>query len=403
MANIEKYSHEAVATLLGHFNRTHSNYSNKDIDLKRSKDNDSFEMNHNGLSDYEYYKMRLGECYLYGRGSKRGSKREKDAVTAAAWVITAPKEIAGDREKEDAFFKATFDFVSHRYGEENIINNAIHRDESERGSAHIHITFIPITKLDHDEVRYRTISTKQSIQTETGRYEFKNKFKLDEDGQKIPVKTYARMTDYYDEKVSAKAVLNSVELKKFHPELQKYLTEHGIEGCVHNGSTGGLNVTVEELKELTNNTGLTIEDVREKMTKRTLLESLVERDSKVHALEQLLQEKEIQIESLLEKVEAKDISAEHLPDHSEKAKELADAQQKSIALEKELNKAKEELLSKDKELAATKAKLKELEATRSEQTRTTGWNREATGWGERTPSSWGQKQHDIEIEQDQTL
>lgn len=126
-------------------------------------------------------------------------------------MVTAPKEICGDRDKEQAFFKGVYDFVLNRYGSENIINNSVHYDEA--GEPHIHIIFCPVTNLDHDRVQFITIKTKEAVRLESGRYEFGYRFKLDEDGQRIHLKNYSRMSDYYDEKISANDVLNKIELK----------------------------------------------------------------------------------------------------------------------------------------------------------------------------------------------
>ena len=300
MASVDKFTHEAMANMLRHNDRMTAEPSNVDIDPERSKLNYSFELDHGGLTDFEYYKQLIDSKYIYGRGSKR----EDQAVTGCGWVVTAPKEICSDPVKEREFFQGVFDFVSDRYGKENIINNAVHYDEA--GEPHIHIIFCPVTELDHDKVQFKTVTTKEAVKLESGRYEFGYRFKLDADGQKIPLRNYARMSDYFDEKISANDVLNKIELKNFHYDLQKYLDANGIEGKVITGKTGGVNFTVKELKEFTEKTGLRLDEVKEMQGDRSLLESYVEQHAKVADLEVLLSEKNAVIESLRDEIMAKD-------------------------------------------------------------------------------------------------
>lgn len=53
------------------------------------------------------------------------------------------------------------------------------------------------------------------------------------------------------EKICCDSVLNRRELRNFHPDLQKYLREHGVAGTVMTGITKaqGGNRTVRELKK----------------------------------------------------------------------------------------------------------------------------------------------------------
>lgn len=158
MASVNKYSGEAIVSLLRHNQREIVGNSNAAIIPEKTELNYSFPMpNHNELTDYKYYKKVLESNYLYGRGTQR----EKDAITACSWVVTAPKEIVGYKEKEDAFFKGVYDFISNRYGSENIINNRVHYDEA--GEPHIHIIIVPSMQLDHDKIKHKTISDKKPL------------------------------------------------------------------------------------------------------------------------------------------------------------------------------------------------------------------------------------------------
>ena len=289
LASCEKYTHEAVCSQSAHVSREHANPANPDIDRQRTHLNYSFPMDHHGLSPFAYYKKRIKETYLYGRGSKR----EKDAVTGVGWIVSLPKELIGNEEKERAFFQATYNFISDRYGPENIINNAVHMDES--GVPHIHVLFAPITKINHDVIQYKTVKTTHAERLPSGRYEYTYRFRQDDNGARIKLKNYARISDYYDEKIDANSVLNKMELRNFHPDLQKYLSDHGIEGKVCTGKTG-TNFTVKELKSFTKATGIHLDDIKESIGEKSILEGIVDRDIKISALEEKITELEKSIE-----------------------------------------------------------------------------------------------------------
>lgn len=292
---MEKFTADAVAEICGHNLRTHRTYANPDIHPEKTHRNFSFPMSHEGMTDFKYYQKRVGEVYLYGRGSKR----EKKMITAVSWVVTAPAEITGNTEKEKLFFSAVYAFVSERYGKENIISNAVHYDES--GRPHIHIFFIPVTKLDHDRIHFRSVRTSDIIRMPSGRYEYGFRFRLDPSGEKIPVKNYAKLSDYYEEKISANDVINKIELQKFHTDLQQYLIRNHVEGVVKNGATGGMNIPVKDLKSFTKETGLTMNDIQGLDNTKSLLTNYLNRFSE---LNQKLAEKDAIIQQLQEKIQS---------------------------------------------------------------------------------------------------
>lgn len=294
MANVQKYTDNQIYSILRHNGRTNHNYSNQEIDPSRTHLNYSIPIDHNGLSPTEYYKKVLDESYIYGRGSSR----EKKAITAASWIITLPKELLGNAQKEHDFFSAVTSFLQERYT--YIISADCHYDESRM--PHLHATFLPITDLDHERVHYRTQKTKEAIRLESGRYEYGYRFKLDKNSEKIPVTNYAKLSDLYDKKVDASSVLNKIELSHFHADLQDYLIKNNIEGKVLTGTTDGMNFSVKKLKEFTANTGYTLDQIKESMTQKTLLESYIDKDAKVKSLEQALLEKNQTIDVLQNKI-----------------------------------------------------------------------------------------------------
>lgn len=180
-----------------HNNREIQHSSNPDIDPGKSADNDDLTPDHGGLSPYEYYKQRLDEIYVYDRN-------RKDINTAFGWIVTLPAEVS-DTEIEQRFFETVSDFLLERYGRENCVSITVHRDEA--GQPHLHYIGIPV------------------------------------------VENHMRSSEHpEEERLCCKEVINRRELQQFHPALQKYLDDSGLDVQVHTGVTGGQNRTVETLK-----------------------------------------------------------------------------------------------------------------------------------------------------------
>ena len=192
MASLEKFSAGAVRNQLRHNRREIEHSSNPDIDPAR-QGQDYVLSPDRGMSDYDYYKERLSQVYVYGRN---------DVKTMAGWVVTAPRDLAPERY--DDFFCTTYDFLANRYGEENIVQAIVHDDEG--GQPHLHFCFVPVVEDKKHEQGY---------------------------------------------KVCANDVLDRRELRNFHPDLQRYLDDHGLkEAHIMTGVTRaqGGNRTVSELK-----------------------------------------------------------------------------------------------------------------------------------------------------------
>lgn len=201
MGSVSKHTHKATANILRHNAREINNPANKDIDSARSHLNSNLTPMRASMTDnkfriftpYAYYKKRLSELYIYARS---------DVKTLCSWVCTAPRDLQEDQEER--FFLETFKFVVQRYGEINIVQAIVHRDESRQGRNHLHICFIPA----------------------------------------VPDKKHG------GEKVCANDVLTKRELQTFHPAWQAHLTEAGIDARVISGVTklNGGNRTVKQLK-----------------------------------------------------------------------------------------------------------------------------------------------------------
>lgn len=416
LASTKKFTHDAMSDQNGHVDREHDSPQNTDIDSKKSHLNYSFPMSYDGMKPFQYYKQRVGEVYMYGRGSKR----EKKAITGAGWIVTLPKELYGKPEKEKAFFQGCYQFISNRYGAENIINNSIHYDEG--GLPHIHVIFAPITTLDHDIVQYKTKRAQTGVQLPSGRWEYQY-IHVDKKGREVnesdpsswvKLNNYSRMSDYYDEKVDCNTVLNPIELRHFHSDLQNFLTKNGIEGKVITGKTG-TNFTVKELKDFTQKTGMHLDEVKEMMENdKSLLQSFVEKDAKVVNLEELLQQKDKIIESLKEELLTKTnlepkLEITQKEDQikvlsqslSEKNQELSITTDYTKTLEKRISEMEKTLAAKQTELDQSNAKIKELEQDRTQKQqaeKAQGWGHTSSNWGEKSQSGWGTKNTSFEEE-----
>lgn len=430
MAELEKFTDDGVMMLLKHSDRQLKNDSNKDIVEEKKDLNYSISMERDGLSPREFYKQIKDSSYLYGRGTQR----EAEAVTCCSWVVTLPKSVSDyttvgkdeikvlNPNEERAFFEGVNQFVSDRYG--TVFYNSVHYDEG--GQPHIHIYFVPQTKLDHNLVHYKTRKTHEAVKTESGRYEFTYRYKM-ENGERIPLKNYAKMSDYYDTKISGADVLNKAELQHFHGDLAEYLRKNNLPGAgsVYSGTTDGKNVSVKSLKEFTKATGITIDELKEKPLLKDELSELLDKTELKPSERRVIEA--INSEATIEKLQAQihEIEAEHAKasthDRSEefaqkdvqirglshtiyeKNQELTAASDRNAELEKKLDEMEKSLEAKQEELERAQARVQELEKEKtieaSQTEKTQGWGQTtASSWGDKSQSGWGTKSSSFEEE-----
>lgn len=187
--HVEKYTKSAVGHLLRHYNRTAQNNGNPDIQPDKTGLN--YNLCQREQSDFNYYKKRLSQVKCQNRA---------DVKTLCDWIITLPKQNFTEKQ-EQQFFQSGYDFMSKRYGKENVISAWVHKDEA--GQPHLHFCFIPIT-----------IDKNKGI-----------------------------------EKVSAKEVLTRNELRTIHNEMEAHMEKaFGHHVGILNGATAGGNRIITELK-----------------------------------------------------------------------------------------------------------------------------------------------------------
>lgn len=126
--HVQKYQTNALGKLLGHYCRR---YIPDNADPERTRKNWNAVENNGGV---EFINSRIEDLEL-----KR--KPRKDAVKMIDIVLTLPKEVPAEYEKD--FFKAAANFFSEKFGKENVISAWVHEDET---TPHMHFAFVPITE-----------------------------------------------------------------------------------------------------------------------------------------------------------------------------------------------------------------------------------------------------------------
>ena len=242
---IDKFENSSVPNQLRHVDRLIGNDSNRDIDPKRTHLNYSltpyidiprseYQADRDGRKavqqqELKYYNQRKAEVYVYNRA---------DVKTLASCIVTLPKEITDPAEIE-RFFSSTAEFLSDRYGgsptadgrqHPNVISATVHFDERKMGQPHLHFYWIPTVQIDHAALAEK--------------------------------KNHPKAMDDFEEKISAKEVLTKADLQTLHQDLQKHLDEKGIAGRVlirKEGDGRSLNLSVAQLKEITDRTGVILD------------------------------------------------------------------------------------------------------------------------------------------------
>lgn len=215
MASIRKYRSHSVGRLFLHNNRSPDDgveHSNEEIDNKRTMFNYYLKKGSADTLD-----DRLQNVFVTRTGERR-------TVLAEA-IVTLPKDVKGDDEKD--FFDAVYNFYAQDFGEENIINAVVHKDEK---TPHLHLDFVPV--VFEKEPRCRP--------TDVG-YEANVKW-LNEHGGTC-------------ERLCAKDAINREYLQDMHERLSNFVKQElGYEveilnGATINGDKKVLQLKTETLKE----------------------------------------------------------------------------------------------------------------------------------------------------------
>lgn len=259
-------------------------YRNEDIDTSKSSLNTALSPEDHGRTAREcmdYYDGLLKDVY----------HREGSTVNAAEWSIQAPADLAPERVED--FFKSTYDFLNlYHFGGDptRCLLAIIHRDEIGQEHLHYVFTFPEIENEKYVDIKDKFMDgarqvqdrfdikfSKQQIQdcfSAIRRYEGRSdktreRETIQEIGRILNLKRddarwcFIKMrrleSERYEKKLMPKdAFLDRHFFEGFHPAYQKWLTDHGFDCTVYKGG-GGINLTIEQLKEITRQTGVSLE------------------------------------------------------------------------------------------------------------------------------------------------
>lgn len=127
-------------------------HTNKDIDWERTR------LNYNLHPDQNSNFQRA----IKERISKLNLKRavRKDAVVMGQVLVTSEHKFFEEmtRERQEQFFRDSYNFLADRYGKENVISATVHLDER---TPHMHFNFVPVTP--DGRLAAKSVLTRQSL------------------------------------------------------------------------------------------------------------------------------------------------------------------------------------------------------------------------------------------------
>ena len=130
------YKLSNLAGIYRHNERKNTNYSNQDIDKKKSKENYSLKR---ATTTYEKLFKDIKEKYHLKGQIKKVSN------VVCEYIITSDKEFFEQigTEETKRFFETAYSFVCNykNLGEQYILSAKVHMDER---TPHMHLTFLPV-------------------------------------------------------------------------------------------------------------------------------------------------------------------------------------------------------------------------------------------------------------------
>lgn len=232
--NCQKYTRNQASNILVHCNRSDPNrtYGNEQIDHSKSHLNYNLAPTRN-ISDFDFMKKRCEELNIFKR---------KDINWMVSWLVTMPQDYTGNKER---FFDKSYEYMTNKYGEENVISAYVHMDET---TPHLHFTFVPVVY----------------------------------NGKK------------QEYKVNAKQCITKTELQKIHTDMQNYLEkELNTNVNLLNGATKEGNKSIRQLKETSAVKEKAIKELVENPTQE-IIEKVSELQLKKYNKEEILQPIKIQ-------------------------------------------------------------------------------------------------------------
>lgn len=257
-------------------------YRNEDIDPLKSYLN--YTLSEHGETSREcmdYFDSLLKNVY----------HREGSTVTSAEWSIQAPPDLESGREAE--FFKTTCEFLNHyhfRGDDSRCILAEVHRDEI--GADHLHYVFTFPEMVNekfvefNDKFKSGAEQVQEKFDIELTREQLKDCYsalqryeaRSDKARERETIQEFGRVLDLkrddarwaftrmrrldserFEKKLMPKDQFLTPEVfRDFHKSYQAWLDAHGFECTVYKGG-GGISLSVEQLKEITRQTGVTLD------------------------------------------------------------------------------------------------------------------------------------------------
>ena len=170
MANLTKFTRSGLGQILAHVRRGSEperypdgnlkklrKYKNQNIVATHSKYNYNLRERGDNLTDYQYIEKRVKAHNVLNRA---------DVNWLGSWVVSLPQSLQNAQEEDkELFFKETFEFLSKRYGKDNIVYAYVHMDET---TPHMHTGVTPCF-YDEDKKRlacnYKKFFSRKEYQT----------------------------------------------------------------------------------------------------------------------------------------------------------------------------------------------------------------------------------------------
>lgn len=346
-------------------------YGNEDIDPSLTKENYSLLEGRcrNANEANQYRKSIEKEIFKYKR---------KNLVHAVEICVQCPSDCP--EEQKNDFFRETYSYICSTLpmGERCVFVAQVHKDERKYSPTgeliskdHLHVMYVPgVPDKKHDGFAY---------------------------------------------KLCADQLTRKSRLKAFHPGLQKHLDQAGIHATVfRKKETDGkaIALSVKQLKELTNSTGIVLDhsltiDELAKILSTNILQAkqisafkkeLAEKEALLETM-QISTQKQLSQESTLYRhtLAQKDVELEKLKDQSQKLQDhILSLEEKLKEKAAELSRAEEVVQHLKENSNALNQESPSLSVSKNE----LGWG-QSHGWG--TSPGWGQKSIGNDIKEDITI
>jgi hypothetical protein len=220
---IAKYKKDDVPGIESHDKRkSEKGNSNKDINWSLSQTNYDLHISDSHDTFTKKINKRIQELNL-------SKAPRKDAVVMAQVLITSDYKFFENisKDKQEKFFKDSYDFICERYGKENIVSAIVHLDEA---TPHMHINFVPVTsegRLSAKTLFDRSTNSLRKLQTDF--YEDVAKDYELERGVEGSKQKHKKLADYKLETALKKVAELNTKAEKINREIDAKINEADVQ------------------------------------------------------------------------------------------------------------------------------------------------------------------------------